>query len=208
VVARRTLPKAFLGRLRRLEAAYLESDDPIEQSGFHGGPEWWRVEREPILEAVDRGADFLDAGCANGYLLHCLVCWPAERGIRLTPYGVDIGPRLVELARRGNPSHAANFWVANAWDWRAPCRFRYVYTLADWVPQQMLRGYVARLPDGAVGSGGCLIVGAYGSRSRGEPPAPVARRLQSFGYRVADCATGGDPPVSAFAGEDNQGGRA
>lgn len=163
------LPDAFLRSLAALENSYLESDDPIRQSGFGGGPVRWRQEREPLLAAVDRDGDFLDAGCANGYLLECLVVWAAERGITLTPHGVDAGARLIALARQRLPRHAANFHIANLWAWQPPRRYRYVYTLIDCVPDEHGQEYVRRLLDRAVEPGGRLIIGDYGSRSRGIP---------------------------------------
>ena len=128
------LPAAFLRELEELEEAYLRNSDPIEQSGFYGGPERWRAEREPILDAVESDGDFLDAGCANGYLLECLVAWGRERGFSLIPYGLDQGARLIELARRLRPHLADHFFVGTAWDWSPPPRFRYAYTLLDHVP--------------------------------------------------------------------------
>jgi len=197
------LPPEFLAHIGSLEGAYLASDDPIEQSGFHGGPERWRSEREPILNAVDGDGSFLDAGCANGYLLECLIRWARDRGVTLEPYGVDIGPRLIAEAKRRLNAFADNFWVANAWDWRAPRRFRYVYTLNDCVPPQLLRAYVLHLLDSVVEPGGRLIVGSYGSRSRGEPPLEIAEALASFGLDVTGRAYGGEPPITAFAWVDN-----
>jgi SAM-dependent methyltransferase len=185
--------------VRSLEDAYLASDDPIEQSGFHGGPARWRAEREPILEAVEGGGSFLDLGCANGYLLECLAQWAGERGHRLEPFGVDIGPRLIDSARQRLPEFAANFWVAEASDWQPPRRFRYVYTLADCVPESSLRDYVFRLLERAVEPGGRLIVGSYGSRSRAEPPLEIADLLESFGLDLEGRASGGAPLVSTFA---------
>lgn len=196
------LPESFLQRLRELEEAYLTSADPIEQSGFHGGPKRWRREREPIVEAADGDGDLLDVGCANGYLLECLVSWARERGRRLKPYGVDIGPRLIELAKKRLPEFTSHFWVANAWDWQPPRQFRYVYTLTDSVPDPLLAPYLHRLLDRLVEPGGRLIVGNYGSRSRGTPPLPVADLLASFGLPVAGQSSGGDPPVSRFAWVD------
>jgi hypothetical protein len=67
------LPPDFLNRARSLEASYLQTDDPIRQSGFGGGSERWRAERSPILNAIESDGDMLDIGCANGYLLECLV---------------------------------------------------------------------------------------------------------------------------------------
>ena len=141
----RELPGAFLSRLETLEAAYLKSDDPLRQSGFGGGSERWRTEREPILDAVESGGDLLDVGCANGFLVQCLVEWGLERGVVLTPHGVDQSRGLVELARRRLPSFAANFYVGEAWGWEPPRRFRYVYALHDCVPLGYLGAYVRRL---------------------------------------------------------------
>jgi SAM-dependent methyltransferase len=194
-----SLPEWFLKHLRDLEDAYLAHDDPIKQSGFHGGPERWRAEREPILDAVEGDGDFLDVGCANGYLLECLVQWARERGRRLTPYGVDIGSRLIDLASKRSPQFASHLYVADAWNWRPPRRFRYVYTLIDNVPESVVQPYVRRLLDRVVEPGGRLIVGHYGSRSRGTPPLPVADLLASFGLAVMGSSSGGEPPVTRFA---------
>jgi 2-polyprenyl-3-methyl-5-hydroxy-6-metoxy-1,4-benzoquinol methylase len=117
------LPAAFLDRLRALEGSYLRETDPVRQSGFGGGHERWRTERELVLDAVRGDGDFLDIGCANGYLLECLVTWGQERHVRLTPYGVDCGFQLIALAKQRLPQYASHFWVANAWEWTPPRRF-------------------------------------------------------------------------------------
>ncbi|MHC4860787.1 MAG: class I SAM-dependent methyltransferase [Planctomycetota bacterium] len=197
--SRRSLPPEFLADLERLEASYLEASDPIRQSGFGGGSERWRRERSPILEAVTEDGDFLDVGCANGYLLECLIRWAAERGVRLSPSGVDLGSRLIALARERHPAHAETFWAANAWDFTPPRRFRYVYSLEDCVPASHLREYVDRLLDRFVEPGGTLILGSYGSRSAGRPPRDLVTTLRAWGHDVEGSATGGDPPVSSFA---------
>jgi SAM-dependent methyltransferase len=194
-----SLPDAFLAEIRALEDAYLRTDDPIRQSGFGGGAELWRAERWPLLEAVTGDGDLLDIGCAVGYLAECLVEWGAERGVRLTPHGIDLGERLIAEAKKRLPRYADNFVVANGWDWRPGRRFRYVYTLSDWVPLEMLRDYVGRSLERLVEPGGRLIVGSYGSRSRGTPALPLSEMLASYGYVVAGQASGGDPPLRAFA---------
>ncbi|HUF52425.1 MAG TPA: hypothetical protein VMR52_01470 [Dehalococcoidia bacterium] len=101
------------------------------------------------------------------------------------------------------PEFAGNFLVANGWDWRPDRRFRYVYTLWDCVPPDYLGEYAARLLANVVSPGGRLIVGAYGSRSRGEAPAPIGDLLASHGFTVAGTSSGGEPPVTAFAWIDN-----
>lgn len=193
------LPEDFIAEVRALEDAYLQTDDPIRQSGFGGGAERWRAERGAILEAVTGDGDLLDIGCAVGYLAECLVAWGAERGVTLTPHGIDLGERLIAEAKRRLPMHAGSFHVANGWDWRPGRRFRYVYTLSDCVPLDRLREYVGRLLDRLVEPGGRLIVGSYGSRSRGTPALPLGEMLTDYGYEVAGQAIGGDPPLTAFA---------
>jgi SAM-dependent methyltransferase len=193
------LPPEFLAQLGALERAYLRERDPIRQSGFAGGAVRWRAEREPILDAVEGDGDLLDVGCANGYLAECLVAWGRERGLKLVPFGVDQSAALVGLACRRLPELAAQFWVANAWEWTPPRRFHYVYALHDCVPRDYLRCFVERLLVAAAAPGGRLTVGAYGSRSRQEEPLDISRRLASLGFQIAGESTGGDPVVSRFA---------
>ena len=196
------LPADFLAHAAALEPAYLATDDPIRQSGFGGGAERWRAERSPILDAIEGDGDLLDIGCANGYLAECLVAWAAERGLRLTPHGIDLGANLIAEARRRMPDFAENFSVANGWDWQAGRGFRYVYSLSDCVPPDMLAEYAQRLLDRLVEPGGRLIVGSYGSRSRATPPLPIGAMLAAVGHRVAGQATGGEPLVTTFAWVD------
>jgi SAM-dependent methyltransferase len=53
------------------------------------------------------GRDVLDAGCGEGYLARVL----AARGGRVT--GVDVSPRLVEIARHRDPAGAIDYRVAD-----------------------------------------------------------------------------------------------
>ena len=201
-MSQRALPPEFLKTMAELERSYLESDDPIRASGFGGGPERWRREREPILEAVDRDGDFLDTCCANGYLLECLVGWARERGVTLTPHGLDLGEGLVALARERLPEHSANIHQGNAWDWAPDRRFDYVYTLLDIVPEDYLPEFIDRLELNVVAPGGRLILGSYGSRSRGHEPSDVRALLESTGRSPAGSSAGGEPPIASFAWVD------
>jgi hypothetical protein len=204
---REALPVEFIELLAELERSYLSTDDPIRQSGFGGGPERWRQEREPILDAIEVSGDLLDVGCANGYLLECLVEWGRGRSLDIVPHGVDFGARLIEEARRRLPDHAVNLHVGNAWEWVPPRRYRYVYSVHDCVPGAFLGRFVERMLSEFVERGGRLIVGAYGSRSRGTDPFDVASFLRSIGLDVAGTARGGRPPVSAFAWVDASAGQ-
>ncbi|MFN7973548.1 MAG: tetratricopeptide repeat protein [Acidobacteriota bacterium] len=185
--------------LRAQEEVYLSTGDPIRQSGFGGGAERWRAEREPILDAVASSGAICDIGCANGLLAECLATWGRERGLGIEPWGIDAGARLVAAARALYPHHAERFSVADAMTWQPARRFPYVYMLHDCVPIDALARQVKRLLKVAVAPGGRLILGAYGSRSRGLAPFDLAGFLAAHGFRVAGTSQGGSPPIAAFA---------
>lgn len=198
----RDLPIEFTAMLDRLAESYLRESDPVRASGFGGGDARWRSEREPILDAVAGAGDLLDVGCANGYLLECLVAWGAERGLALTPHGVDRSEALIQLARSRLHGFERNLHVGDAWTWVPPRRYDYVYALHDCVPLDYLPEYVERLLERAVAPRGRLILGAYGSRSRGTPPYDVRGLLDTLGHSVSGWTAGGRPPVSLFAWTD------
>jgi hypothetical protein len=193
------LAVAFLDRLRALEGSYVRETDPVRQSGFGGGPERWRTERELVLDAVADDGDLLDVGCANGYLLECLVQWGHERHVRLTPYGVDCGAQLIALAQQRLPPYASHVWVANAWAWRPPQTFHYVYSLYDCVPEELLPAYIRRLVTRYVEAGGTLIIGAYGSYAKQEAARDIATDIAAAGFRVAGSSSRGTLPVARVA---------
>jgi len=201
-VSDRSLPNEFVVTLETLARSYLRETDPIRASGFGGGAERWRAEREPLLDGVSGDGNILDVGCANGYLLECLVQWGRERNLKVTPHGVDRSAALVGLARERLPRFAANLHVGNSWTWCPPRQYEYVYALYDCVPLDYLAEYVDRLLDRAVRVGGRLIVGAYGSRSRGLEPYDIAGFLESHGHAVSGRSSGGSPVVAHFAWVD------
>lgn len=196
------LPQNFLQELEALEIAYLREDDPIRQSGFSGGAARWRNERSPILNAIEDDGDLLDIGCANGYLLKCLVKWSGERGLKLTPHGLDQGSRLIRLAKERLPEYSENFHVGNVWDWQPNRKYRYVYMLYDCLPLDYLAEGVRRLLKEVVAPQGRLIIGAYGSKSDSIPPFDIGGFLESAGFDVVGRAEGGAEPITKFAWMD------
>jgi SAM-dependent methyltransferase len=197
--ARRGLPEEFLRHLSQLQARYLRESDPLRQSGFSGGAGRWRAERSPILEAVPVSGEFLDVGCANGYLLECLVEWAAARALTLTPFGVDCSAGLIALAQARLPQFREHFFVANAWGWMPPRRFHYVYAVCDCVPPPHLPAFIEHLLSQVVAAKGRLIVGAYGSRKRRETPVRVEALLQELGHAVVGWTAAGVPETARFA---------
>lgn len=182
----------FASQRQLFEDTYLQTDDPYKQSGWGSTPERWRASREVILDGVPRDGDFLDIGCANGLLLACLIEWAGERGVSLTPHGIDFVPELVEIARRRFPEQSGNFGVANAFDWQPGRQYTYVHTLLEYVPKERQPAYLQRLLDEAVAPGGRLIVSSYGSRSKDQRPVDIEFHLQMLGFRTTGCGNGRD----------------
>ena len=197
------LPESHMESIRILESVYLRHRDPIKQSGFSGGPDRWRIERSPLLDAIDGDGEFLDLGCANGHLLETVMAWANERGIALTPYGVDLNPRLLQKAMRRFRHQPDHFWVANAWAWLPPKRFRWVYAIWDLVPIEYLPQLAMHLLETTVANSGALIFGAYGSRSDDRPSVAISDVLREGGLPVSGVSQGGElpsgGPVTRFA---------
>ncbi len=121
--------------------------------------------------------------------LHCKVVRDQRaRGLVVVPYGIDIGPGLVELAVQRHAEHADNFVVADAWAWNPQRQWDFVYSMLDLSPPDMYCVWIDRLL-GLVAPGGRLILGAYGSTSRGIAPEQPGQVLRSCGLEVAGTAS-------------------
>jgi SAM-dependent methyltransferase len=155
--------------------AYLAADTPWGGSGKTGTSAEWEYARSHLAHAIDRDGSFLDVGCANGYLLDCLVRWTPHR---LDVYGLDIAPPLVDLARRRLPHWADRFFVGNALHWPPPRRFTFIRTGLEYVPARRRRDLFERL----LASCDRLIIGVFG-----EPvdDRRTERLVRSWGYQIA-----------------------
>ena len=109
--------------------AYLAAETPQGGSGSSRDAAGWERARSLLVAAVAPGQAFLDVGCANGLLMESMAAWAG-----VEPYGLDISPELVELARRRLPQWADRIWVGNAAGWTPPQRFDVVRTGFDYVP--------------------------------------------------------------------------
>jgi 2-polyprenyl-3-methyl-5-hydroxy-6-metoxy-1,4-benzoquinol methylase len=191
----------FADNLRMLERAYLLAETPEGGSGFGRDGVAWRRAREVVVEGLHRDGTFLDVGCANGLLMESVAAWAAERGRHIEPYGVDLAPGLIELARRRVPRWAGRLWVGNALDWLPPDerRFDYVHTLLDFVPVRRRRDMLAHQLEHLVTPGGRLLVSHY-TGSGATETASTAEILEGLGFAVAGEARPRHPEFQQTAG--------
>jgi SAM-dependent methyltransferase len=161
------------------EGAYLAGENPRAQSGFGGDERRWEAARRPIADAVDCDGTFLDIGCAGGHLLECLVRWTPHR---IELHGLDLSPRLADLARRRLPHLSDRIYVGNALTWEPPRRFDFVRTELVYVPAAREGELIERLLAGVVAPQGRLILCGYGSPRSGVVPDPVGAKARSHGF--------------------------
>jgi 2-polyprenyl-3-methyl-5-hydroxy-6-metoxy-1,4-benzoquinol methylase len=184
----------YAGNVRLLEPAYLRGTTPQAGSGFGRDAASWRARREMIVDGVDRAGTFLDVGCANGLLMESVRDWAGERSLAIEPYGVDLAPGLVELARRRLPHWADRIEVGNAIDY-VPAdgrRFTYVHVLLDAVPVRRRRDMLRHALNTLVEPGGRLLVSHY--QTDGGSDRTAAEHVRDLGFDVAGSshARGGD----------------
>lgn len=180
----------FAALQARLEPSYLAATEPWRQSGFSGPFDRWEACRRPIAECVRSPGAFLDIGCANGYLLECLLRWTAEDGTTIEPWGLDMSAGLIELARARLPAWAGDLFVGNALTWPPVRKFDYVRTELCYVPDELHRGHVSRLLEEFLSPGGRLLVAEYRGRSDPSSGPWIDDVLGQAGFAVEFCASG------------------
>lgn len=173
-----------------IENAYLAAETPWQQSGKSGNFEEWTRLRIPICECVERPGTFLDVGCANGFLLECLLSWTKLKGVEITPYGLDMSAQLVELAKERLPQFRENLFVGNALDWHPPMCFDYVRISIEYVPLNMHHDYLHRLLKEFVSEDGMLLVAQYRSTRDDLTQDWIDDYLREMGFNVTGYTRG------------------
>lgn len=178
----------FATHKNTLETAYLTGTEPWQQSGVGlrtpRSAQDWEVLRRPIAACLTSSGTFLDIGCANGYLLECVLRWTRERGLHITPYGLDFSEKLAALARQRLPKYADHIFVGNAWDWQPPRTFDYVNSLLDYVPAELRQTFVQRLLERYVRPGGALLISEYLGRHTGASCISLDEQLRQWGFSL------------------------
>jgi SAM-dependent methyltransferase len=180
----------FYSLHNELETAYLQHTEPWKQSGFSGPEDRWMACRKPIADCIDENGSFLDIGCANGYLLECVMNWLKERNLSVIPYGLDISGKLVELAKERLPLFKNNIFAGNAWDWENPLKFDYVRTELVYVPDYLQQQYVEKILNSYLKEHGKLLVTEY-FLTQGPYSIPkIGQTLNEWGYKISKQVSG------------------
>ncbi len=127
---------------------------------------YWYDHRSPVVKAINRSGTVLDVGCANGFLLRCLIKWSKHN---LVPYGVEPDKALLDKCKTMFPGlehHFAKLPLHKLEQTKRmglPERFDFVYWCV-WdnfhFDDKRFDGWLERAY-GAVKEGGRLILGFY-----------------------------------------------
>ena len=180
----------FASLKQELEDAYLQHDEPWKQSGFAGPEERWVACRKPIADCIEKPGSFLDIGCANGYLLECILKWTAARNINIIPYGLDLSEKLTELARQRLSQYKQNIFTGNGWTWKNPVKFDYVRTEIGYVPEKLQMQYIERIINTYLKHNGNLLLTEYRSSKTPAEEPWLDRTLEQWGLKVTKQVSG------------------
>jgi 2-polyprenyl-3-methyl-5-hydroxy-6-metoxy-1,4-benzoquinol methylase len=142
-----------------IKPAYLAAENPYAQAGHGGDAATWEASRSFIAEAIHRSGTFLDVGCASGILMESVHRWGAAKNLNIEPYGLDIVPEFVELARHRLPHWADRISVGNIRTWQpASDRFDFVLIRPEYAPPGRRADMVGHVINHVLKPGGRLIV--------------------------------------------------
>ena len=142
-----------------VKPAYLAAENPYAQAGHGGDAESWEASRGFIAEAIHRSGTFLDVGCASGILMESVHRWGASKNLDIKPYGLDIVPEFVELARRRLPHWADRIYLGNIRMWQpAGGRFDFVLIRPEYAPAGRRADMVGHVINRVLKPGGRLLV--------------------------------------------------
>jgi len=142
-----------------IKPAYLAADNPYAQAGHGGDATTWEATRGFISEALHKSGTFLDVGCASGILMESVYRWGASKNLQIEPYGLDIVPEFVELARRRLPHWVDRIFVGNIRTWLpVDDRFDFVLIRPEYAPTDHRVDMVKHVINHVLKTGGRLIV--------------------------------------------------
>jgi hypothetical protein len=121
--------------------------------------------------------------------------WARERGYDLELDGLELMPRVADLAQRRLPHLAGRIFTGDVMSWTPPRRFALVTAVEGCVAPARFADLVHRLRARVAGPGGRLVMSSDGAR--GARPRPVAEHFAALGSRR------GGPRARCWAGSSS-----
>ncbi len=142
-----------------VKPAYLAANNPYAQAGHSGDASTWEVSRGFIAQTLHRSGSFLDVGCANGILMESVQQWGRMKQLAIEPYGLDIVPKFVEVARQRLPQWANRIHSGNIRTWQPSHQgFDFVLIRPEYVPIHRFCELVTHVLNRVLKPNGRLIV--------------------------------------------------
>jgi SAM-dependent methyltransferase len=167
---------------RLVVPAYLATTTSQGGSGHSGTADDCDYTRSVVADVITRSGTFLDVGCANGLLMESIVSWADARDLAIEPYGLDIAPELVHLARARYPAWSGHIYLGNALSWMPPQRFDIVRTGLEYVLQPRRPEPVRHLLADVVAPGGRLVIGKFNEETT---ERALENEVASWGFAIA-----------------------
>jgi ubiquinone/menaquinone biosynthesis C-methylase UbiE len=179
--------KWFNSLKKDLEESYLRYPEPWKQAGFLLSEDTWETCRRPIVQCIQKSGAFLDIGCANGYLLESILKWSS---FDITPYGLDLSTKLIDLAKARLPKYASNLFQGSAPYWTSPIKFDYVRTDLGYALEDAQEQYLHKVFSTYLAPEGRLLVTEY--RTKKEPPKTpwLNEKIKRWEFNILDQKSG------------------
>jgi 2-polyprenyl-3-methyl-5-hydroxy-6-metoxy-1,4-benzoquinol methylase len=174
----------WLNSLKKdISETYIKYNEPWKQAGFLLGQKEWEICRRPLAECIDKAGTFLDIGCSNGYLLENILKWTSHS---ITPFGIDLSQKLIELAKARLPQYSSNFFVGSATDWTSPITFDYIRIELESVLSDSQEQFLHKLLNSYLAPDGKLLLTEYRSKKDSAKKPWLNEKVESWGFNIVD----------------------
>jgi len=185
----RTLPLSdtWLNRLKKdIEESYLRYKEPWKQSGFMMSEEDWVKCRKPVADCMDKSGTFLDISCSIGYLLESVLSWTKERGLSITPYGIDASEKLIKVAKTRLTAFENNLVVANAMSWVSPLKYDFVRADLSYVLIESQEQFLQRIFNNFLTADGKVILCEFRSKGQDVKEPWSLDKVKNWDFKIVN----------------------
>jgi SAM-dependent methyltransferase len=182
--------KWFNSLKKDIEESYLRHKDPWKQAGFMLTEEAWTACRKPIADCLEKSGTFLDIGCANGYLVESILKWTSERGLNITPYGIDLSEKLIVRARERLPQYSSNLNAGDALNWSNPIKFDYVRTELAYALEDSQEQYLHKIFTSYLEPNGKLLLTEYRLKQDSPNRPWMNEKINRWEFKILNQASG------------------